>query len=63
MSFKTHVHFQLSIPFKWSIDNMIKYKPFPLRSDSSVNQDKEFEVEVRRGKEKKVKSLFKGMLG
>ena len=30
---------------------------------SSVNQDKEFQVEVRRGKEKKVKPLFNGILG
>ena len=28
-----------------------------------MNQDKDLKVEVRRGKEKKVKALFKGMLG
>ena len=31
----------------------------PRNLDSSMNQEKEFKVRVRRGKEKKVKALFK----
>ena len=34
-----------------------------ISSDSRVNQDKDLIVEVRRGKEKKIKAIFKGMLG
>ena len=41
--------------------NYVKAFIFKIR-DSSMNQDKDLNVEVRRRKQKKEKPLFKGML-